>query len=41
MVFKLLREAEKSWRKLRGYKLLADVKDINVVFVNGERRMAA
>lgn len=41
MVFKLLREAEKSWRKLRGYKLLADVIDINVVFVNGERRMAA
>ena len=34
MVFKLAQSAEKRWRKLRGFKLLADVID-GVKFVNG------
>ena len=36
MVFKLAQSAEKSWRKLRGFKLLADVID-GVKFVNVEK----
>jgi putative transposase len=36
MVFKLAQSAEKRWRKLRGFKLLADVID-GVKFVDGER----
>ena len=37
MVFKLMKDAEKRWKKLRGYQLMADVIDINVRFVDGER----
>lgn len=37
MVFKLAQSAEKRWRKLRGFKLLADVID-GVVFVDGEKQ---
>jgi putative transposase len=37
MVFKLAQSAEKRWRKLRGFKLLADVID-GVVFVDGEKK---
>ena len=37
MVFKLALSAEKRWRKLRGFKLLADVID-GVVFVDGEKK---
>ncbi len=42
MVFQLCRSAEKRWRRLRGYKLLADVIK-NVKFVDGirEDRIAA
>ncbi|MCB9228488.1 MAG: IS256 family transposase [Deltaproteobacteria bacterium] len=41
MVFKLIKSAEKRWRKLRGYKLLADVIDLNVKFEDGVRKLAA
>jgi putative transposase len=34
MVFKLCQRAEKSWRRLKGFKLLADVLT-NVKFING------
>ena len=34
MVFKLTQSAEKRWRKLRGFKLLADVID-GVEFIDG------
>lgn len=37
MVFKLAQSAEIRWRKLRGFKLLADVID-GVKFVNGEKQ---
>ena len=38
MVFKLLSEAQKGWRKLRGYRLISNV--INgVQFVNGEKKI--
>ena len=37
MVFKLAQSAEKRWRKLRGFKLLADVID-GVKFVDGEKQ---
>jgi transposase-like protein len=38
MAFKLLQEAQKGWRKLRGYRLISNV--INgVQFVNGEQTM--
>ena len=37
MVFKLAQSAEKRWRKLRGFKLLADVLD-GVKFVDGEKQ---
>ena len=38
MVFKLAQQsAEKRWRKLRGFKLLADVID-GVKFVDGEKQ---
>ena len=37
MVFKLAQSAEKRWRKLRGFKLLAEVID-GVVFVDGEKQ---
>lgn len=37
MVFKLAQSAEKRWRKLRGFKLLADVID-GVIFVDGEKQ---
>jgi len=37
MVFKLAQSAEKHWRKIRGFKLLADVID-GVIFINGERK---
>lgn len=36
MAFKLMEVAQKNWRKLRGYKLLADVIQ-GVQFVNGEK----
>jgi hypothetical protein len=35
LVFKLAKEAEKGWRKLRGYKLIAQVIE-GVKFVNIE-----
>lgn len=41
MVFKLIKNAEKRWRKLRGYNLLADVIDINVKFEDGVKTQAA
>lgn len=41
MVFKLMKDAEKRWKKLRGYQLMADVIDINVRFVDGERKEKA
>lgn len=37
MVFKLTQSAENRWRKLRGFKLLADVVD-GVKFVDGEKQ---
>ena len=37
MVFKLAQSAEKHWRKLRGFKLLADVID-GVIFIDGEKQ---
>ena len=37
MVFKLAQSAEKHWRKLSGFKLLADVID-GVIFVDGEKQ---
>ncbi len=37
MVFKLTQSAENRWRKLRGFKLLADVID-GVKFINGEKQ---
>lgn len=40
MTFKLLMDAKKGWRKLNGHKLLADVIDIKVKFVDG-LKMAA
>lgn len=40
MTFKLLMDAKKTWRKLNGHKLLADVIDIKVKFVDG-LKMAA
>jgi transposase-like protein len=40
MTFKLLMDAKKGWRKLNGPKLLADVIDIRVKFVDG-LKMAA
>ena len=39
MVFKLMQCAEKKWRKLKGFKLLLDVRD-GVVFVDGLRKVA-
>lgn len=41
MTFKLLMDAKKGWRKLNGHKLLADVIDIRVKFVDGIKEMAA
>lgn len=41
MVFKLAQCAEKSWKKLHGAKLLADVIDARFVFVDGVRKDAA
>lgn len=41
MVFKLVKDAEKRWRRLRGHQLLADVIDINVKFVDGVREVVA
>ena len=41
MVFKLIKDAEKRWKKLRGYQLMADVIDINVRFVDGKRKEIA
>jgi transposase-like protein len=35
MTFKLLMDAKKGWRKLNGHKLMADVIDITVKFVDG------
>jgi transposase-like protein len=40
MAFKLAECAAKRWRKLNGSKLLADVIDLNVVFVDGIRKAA-
>ena len=37
MVFKLAQSAEKRWKKIRGFKLLADVID-GVKFVDGEKQ---
>jgi putative transposase len=39
MVYKLLQCAEKKWRKLKGYKLLVDVRE-GVEFVDGIRKVA-
>ncbi|MGB0356384.1 MAG: IS256 family transposase [Opitutales bacterium] len=41
MVFKLMQSAEKRWRKLRGYKLLADVIDLKIKFEDGIKKQAA
>lgn len=41
MAFKLAQSAAKGWRKLAGHKLLADVIDLNVTFVDGVRKEAA
>ncbi len=38
MVFKLMKDAEKRWKKLRRYQLMVDIIDINVRFVDGERK---
>jgi putative transposase len=35
MTFKLLMDAKKTWRKLNGHKLMADVIDITVKFIDG------
>ena len=40
MVYKLAIEAEKTWVRLRGYRLIPLVVD-GVPFVNGERKLAA
>jgi len=40
MTFKLLVDAKKGWRKLNGHKLMADVIDIIVKFVDGIRKAA-
>jgi len=40
MVFKLAQSAERGWRRLTGSKLLADVIDINVKFVDGVKMAA-
>jgi transposase-like protein len=40
MTFKLLMDAKKGWRKLNGHKLMADVIDITVKFVDGIRKAA-
>ena len=37
MVFKLVQSAEKRWRRLRGFELLADVVQ-GVTFINGEKQ---
>ena len=39
LVFKLAKEAEKGWRRLRGYRLIAQVIE-GVKCVNGEPQMA-
>ena len=41
MVFKLMQSAEKRWRKLRGYRLLADVIDLKIKFEDGIKKQAA
>ena len=41
MVFKLMQSAEKRWRKLRGYRLLDDVIDLNIKFEDGIKKQAA
>ncbi|MDD9951996.1 MAG: IS256 family transposase [Zetaproteobacteria bacterium] len=41
MVFKLIQNAQKNWRRLQGHRLLADVIDIKIKFVDGERSHAA
>lgn len=41
MTFKLLMDAKKGWRKLNGHKLLADVIDMRVKFVDGVKEKAA
>jgi len=40
MVFKLAEEAQKGWRKLRGYKMILHVIN-NELFVDGELQKAA
>ncbi|MBM3278438.1 MAG: IS256 family transposase, partial [Candidatus Handelsmanbacteria bacterium] len=40
MAFKLTREAEKRWQRLRGYRLLEHV-IAGAIFVDGERKNAA
>ena len=40
MTFKLLMDAKKGWRKLNGHKLLADVIDITVKFIDGIKMAA-
>lgn len=40
MTFKLLMDARKGWRKLNGHKLMTDVIDITVKFVDGIRKAA-
>jgi transposase-like protein len=40
MMFQLARECEKSWRRLNGHEILADV-ITNVVFVDGRKQNAA
>ena len=36
-----MQSAEKRWRKLRGYKLLADVIDLKIKFEDGIKKQAA
>ena len=40
MVFKLAREAEKSWRKINGYELIVKLIQ-GVTFIDGEEAQAA
>lgn len=41
MVFKLMENAQKRWRRLKGYDRLAEVIDLNIVFEDGVRKDAA
>ena len=41
MVFKLMENAQKRWRRLKGYERLAEVIDLEIVFEDGVRKEAA